>query len=1592
MSIPGSATPLLLAKAVAAGPAAAFQLDRSLRFNDDDNAHMARTPSSAGDVDKWTWSGWVKRAGLGAHMDFFSAVQSGGNATIIQFDNNDKLDFENFVGNSDKGRKITTQVFRDTSAWYHIVAVYDSGNSTADDRIILYVNGSRITSFSSSTNPDSGQNSIVNSTCPHYLGSDKGFNNNYFDGYLANVHLVDGQALAPTDFGSFDANSNWNPKAFSGSYGTNGFKLDFSDFSSNNALGYDQKAAAPSLNPRGGFDVLLYTGDGGSSQTISGLAFQPDFVWFKSRSEAQNHAVFDVVRGVERRLHPNLAQAEDASSTGLKSFNPNGFTIGSNNVNGKNGVNYAAWCWKAGGTAVSNSGGSITSSVSANTNYGFSITSFTGNSTAGATVGHGLGSVPKFIIVKNRDSGSNWWAVYHASQGNTKGAYVNDPQAFSTQSFWNDTTPTSSVFSLGNNANTNANGNAYIAYLWSEISGFSKFGSYTGASNLKITTGFQPRLVLIKCSSEGGFNWVIVDNARGSSSNGVSKKLYPNSNTDEDNDSRGSETKVIFLSDGFQFADTGAETNSSARSYIYAAFADLPGNNFDVNNLVATAGLETAKKGMDVVTWTGNGGTQKIGGPVYSDQISGTQFSSSYSKDRAFDGDLDNRTFAAVGTANLVFTPSPAIAVSSSLRLRIKADSTGNSGALSVNGVDYSSSIQSNSNWLTIPNVTSLTSISFGKSTGNGHEMSSLAAIEVDGVILKNGNGGPGLQFKPDFLWIKRRNSSLDHAMWDSVRGITKELYSNQTYGEGTATNKIESFNSDGFTVKNNSSVNGNNDTYVAWAWKAGGAAASNSDGSITSSVSANSTYGFSVVTYTGTGSNATVGHGLSSAPKWIIVKDRSQATGWSVYHDAIGTSSSNYIELQDTAASSQDNTAFQNTAPTNSVFSIGTKAAVNESGDNFVAYCWSEISGFSKFGSYTGDGGTKTITTGFKPRFILSKSHDSGSNWHLLDSERGSAWLEANGNAAENTNSNIVITYTATGFTVNGSNVNNNNTGYLYMAFADTPDGTIVDSLIDTPTNYTVDSGNNGGNYPTVNPLVSANIGSTAQGNLQVTTQSSNYGPVVSTMATSGSGKWYAEIKWDSGTHSEFGLVPASSSIVGQGHLHDLANSYVLDKYAGQIRYNGGSNGSASVSSGDLVGIAFDESAGKVEFFVNGSSVGTLDSSGATAGVPYVFGASDRDSGSASTYTFNFGASGSFAYLPPANHLSLCTTNLPDPTIADGSTAFGALTYSGNGSARTLTGLNMNPDFIWIKSRSSAQKHVLVDSVRTTSTGEYLASDSTQAEGTGVHISGTTDGITIADPNASTIWYNDSSHTYVAWAWDAGTSTASNTDGSITSSVRANPSAGFSIVTWSGTSANATVGHGLNAAPELILLKRRDSSTTGMYAYHSAVSPAKTLYLYGTTKAETYAAAYNNTAATNSVFSVGSAAATNSGNMLAYCFAPVAGYSAVGSYTGNGSADGPFVFTGMRPAFVLIKNSSAAANWMLYDTARNPSNEAPYVLGPNNSDGGQTYDAYSGSYPIDILSNGFKPRSTLSNINGSGNTLIYACFSEHPFKTARAR
>jgi hypothetical protein len=550
-------------------------------------------------------------------------------------------------------------------------------------------------------------------------------------------------------------------------------------------------------------------------------------------------------------------------------------------------------------------------------------------------------------------------------------------------------------------------------------------------------------------------------------------------------------------------------------------------------------------------------------------------------------------------------------------------------------------------------------------------------------------------------------------------------------------------------------------------------------------------------------------------------------------------------------------------------------------------------------------------------------------------------------------------------------------------------------DSLIDTPTNYEAASGNNGGNYATLNPLSHISSSCTfSNGNLNVNVGAGNTGIRAFSTIGMSSGKYYFEhqITGGSTARSNVGVInDLTYGDTGNPWIGSGSGDYIVWSFNGQAYNNGtGTNYGVSWTTGDIIGCAFDADNGNLYVYKNGTVMnsGTPAFTGLTDG-PYFFICSEVQS----NIVANFGQR-PFAYTPPTGYKSLCTQNLTDPTIADGSTAFGALTYSGNGNARTLTGLNMNPDFIWIKSRSSAQKHVLVDSVRTTSTGEYLASDSTQAEGTGVHISGTTNGITIADPNASTIWYNDSSHTYVAWTWDGGTSTVSNTDGSITSNVRANPSAGFSIVEFTNpSSGDWTFGHGLNAAPEFFVMRPK-GATSNWQTYHKGLtalgSGRKFLWLNSTNAEMGTNNTYWTSDPDSSVCYAGTGMQPGSQQVhIAYCFAPVEGYSAFGSYTGNGSSDGPFVYTGFKPKFILYKESSAAGeHWHIRDTSRDPINVTDKRLMPSSSNA----EGSGTAFEIDVLSNGFKLRSGNDTQNFNGSTYIYAAFAEHPFKTARAR
>jgi hypothetical protein len=316
------------------------------------------------------------------------------------------------------------------------------------------------------------------------------------------------------------------------------------------------------------FNTKLYTGTG-SSLANTGVGFQPDLVWIKGRSGATEHVLTDSVRGVTKELSSNDTGAEETVAQGLTAFGSDGFTVGTDGSYNTSSATYASWNFKAGGTASSNTDGSITSSVSANTTSGFSIVSYTGAGGA-STVGHGLGA-PKMIIVKNRSSAQHW-QVYHISTGNTKSSQLSGTGASDTAStYWNDTSPTSTVFSVGTGTPTNGSGNSIIAYCFAEKQGYSKFGSYTGNGNADGTfvyTGFKPAMIIVKSATEAR-NWRLWDNKR-STYNLTDKILYPDlSNAEATGDS-----EIDMLSNGFKLRKTS--DNTSGETYIYMAFAENP--------------------------------------------------------------------------------------------------------------------------------------------------------------------------------------------------------------------------------------------------------------------------------------------------------------------------------------------------------------------------------------------------------------------------------------------------------------------------------------------------------------------------------------------------------------------------------------------------------------------------------------------------------------------------------------------------------------------------------------------------------------------------------------------------------------------------------------------------------------------------------------------------------------------------------------------------------------------------------------------------------------------------------------------------------
>ena len=558
--------------------------------------------------------------------------------------------------------------------------------------------------------------------------------------------------------------------------------------------------------------------------------------------------------------------------------------------------------------------------------------------------------------------------------------------------------------------------------------------------------------------------------------------------------------------------------------------------------------------------------------------------------------------------------------------------------------------------------------------------------------------------------------------------------------------------------------------------------------------------------------------------------------------------------------------------------------------------------------------------------------------------------------------------------------------------------------NLPDTPTN----------NWSTLNQNNNFGGGTVEIGSTKYVGGSSGFGPAVSTFAVS-SGKWYAEMDQNSNI--------STACLGGVRTNTELSTSYSLGN-AGSFAYRqGGTKGiegtfssyGASWSQNDVISIALNLDDNEVTFFKNNSSQGTFS---ITAG-EYGIAVSDDTSSAAGAMNMNFGIDssfntrrtagnntdengrGDFLYAPPSGFLALCSANLSEPSISPRNGEkpadyFNTNLWSGNDGTQDITGVGFQPDWVWVKARTSTQPHVTYDAVRTFGANKDLSPNSSAAEGdtSGGQLGDVTavdaDEFTVATGSTNAAYTNATGQTYVGWSWLAGNATASNSDGSISSTVSVNQEAGFSIVSYTGSGATSqqTIGCGLSwtGKEKLVIIKNRDASQN-WFVNMSVLGANKILTLNTSNDDSQENSSAYITYESNGFRTYNSSNTLNlANNYIAYCFAEIEGYSKFGSYEGtNDASNGAFIFTGFRPAWILIKGiSTAGFNWMIYDNQREGLNPRNSILFPN-----LTNIESASTDHLDFLSNGFKMKSLNNNTDHS---FIFWAFAEQPFKYANAK
>ena len=1020
-----------------------YDIPYSARFNDDDSAYLSRTFASAGNRRTFTLSMWFKLGNLGVAQKLWTVGADSSNKTEIEIGSSGIIWVEDKASGSAQATFQSTQLLRDTSAWYHLIVAVDTTQGTAANRVKIYLNGNQVTDFTTyETYPDQNDDWSTNTAAAHYLGK-RSYSSNYYDGYLGEVNFIDGSAKVPADFGETGDYGEWKPIEYAGSYGTNGFYLDFSNSGTKHTLTANGNAQHSTAQSKIGSSSMVFDGAGdyvsvSNPSDIKGLGDFTIECWVRPDATSFSGSRFIMGNGSGQDITATIGFMQKGSDGKVYFHGYIGSTAYHPEYSNTVGVSVSTTAWthvsavRSGGTitvykdGVSQGTISNSSAVSTPSSNAYSIGrlgSYNGGYYDGYldeirisnNARYTSGFTPSTTAFTDDD---NTLLLVHSDTSNGSTTFTDSSGV--TGALGNDQSGEANHWTPNNLAATDQ-------MLDSPTNNFCTMNPLAGVSGNTFTEGNTQVL----CSSSGSLGTTL------STMNFTSGKWYAEfylkvmdtrgqqlGITGDSQDHSNGSNWIGQYSDSYIFYGDGTASrkynNNSQTSY---------GANWAAGDIIGVAvDLDSA---TSTITFYHNGSSQ---GTAYS-SLSGTSWVFTY-------GDASTNINLSEFVVN--FGQDSSFAGNKTAQ--------GNQDSNSIGDFYYTPP----TDFLAL-------------CTSNLPDPAVIPSEHFNTILWSGDNNATrsltGVGFQPDLIWLKVRSNATVYHIQDAVRtfGIDKTIGSDTTSAEplsdSTNYGSVGSVGSDGFTVAAGSAsgytlhqINLSGRTYVAWNWKAGNATLGTGDftqGTIASTCSRNVDAGFSIVSYTGNGSGgSTVGHGLSSAPEMVIIKNRDDGTrSWQVYHSALG--GTNYIFLDTTGATGTSVGPWSNTDTTNTLITLGTWPELNQSGSAHIAYCFHSVAQYSKVFSYTGNGSTDGtfVYCDFRPKYVMLKASSiSGEHWWLFDTERDTynvmnSRLAASESAEEKYTVDF-IDVTSNGFKLRTSSVmaNSNGATYIGIAFAELP------------------------------------------------------------------------------------------------------------------------------------------------------------------------------------------------------------------------------------------------------------------------------------------------------------------------------------------------------------------------------------------------------------------------------------------------------------------------------------------------------------------------------------------------------------------------